>query len=127
MDVKYMNRPLDIAIDFDGTITKENSYPEIGELKPNCVDVLKKLKAQGHRLILWTCRNGEKLKEATDFMAAQGVVFDSVNKSIWNPGTLSVKVCAHLYIDDAAYPFVAKDLNFWSTLGKEFGLEGYTD
>ena len=29
MDVKYTNRPLDIAIDFDGTITKENSYPEI--------------------------------------------------------------------------------------------------
>lgn len=127
MNIKQTIRPLDIAIDFDGTITKENSYPKIGELKPNCVDVLKKLKAQGHRLILWTCRNGEALKEAIDFMAAQGVIFDSINKSIWNPGTLSVKVCAHLYIDDAAYPFVAKDLNFWSTLGKEFGLEGYTD
>ena len=32
-----------IAIDFDGTITKEHLYPEVGEIEERTIEVLKKL------------------------------------------------------------------------------------
>ena len=32
-----------IAIDFDGTITKEHKYPEVGEIEERTIEVLKKL------------------------------------------------------------------------------------
>ena len=49
-----------IAVDFDGTLCM-GTYPEIGSPKPYAVEVMNKLKADGHYLILWTCRWGERL------------------------------------------------------------------
>ena len=46
-----------IAVDFDGTITYKNAYPEVGEINPRAIEVLRKLQAQGHKLCLWTCRD----------------------------------------------------------------------
>ena len=52
-----------IAIDFDGTLF-ENKWPEIGmPIAPN-INRAKNEKANGAVLILWTCREGEKLAEA---------------------------------------------------------------
>ena len=45
-----------IAIDFDGTITDKNIFPEISELRPHVVEAIKNLQAHGHKCILWTCR-----------------------------------------------------------------------
>ena len=52
-----------IAIDFDGTIV-EHRYPSIGRELPFAIDTLKKLQEEGHRLILWTVREGRLLDEA---------------------------------------------------------------
>ena len=52
-----------IAIDFDGTIV-EHRYPKIGNEIPFATDTLKMLMKDHHRLILWTVREGELLKEA---------------------------------------------------------------
>ena len=46
-----------IAVDFDGTITYKNAYPDVGEINLKAIDVLKKLQAKGHQLCLWTCRD----------------------------------------------------------------------
>ena len=49
---------LTFAIDFDGCLT-EYSFPEIGEQtkeQKELLDVLIKLKEDGHKLILWTSR-----------------------------------------------------------------------
>ena len=46
-----------IAVDFDGTIV-EHRYPNIGKERPFAFDVLKKLQKEGHKLILWTAREG---------------------------------------------------------------------
>ena len=105
-----------IAVDYDGTITKKNTYPEVGELKPFVIEALNILREDGHKLILWTCRKGKELQEAVDFLKENGFEFDAVNEQIYNYNTLSQKVCADMYIDDAAYPFVAKDLHFWENL-----------
>ena len=55
-----------IAVDFDGTIV-EDAYPKIGKPMLFAFETLIKLQEKGHRLILWTYRNGERLDEAVNF------------------------------------------------------------
>ena len=68
-----------IAVDFDGTIV-EHRYPAIGKERPFATDTLKKLIKDGHRLILWTVREGRLLDEAVDFCRERGVEFYAVNR-----------------------------------------------
>ena len=91
-----------IAIDFDGTIV-EDEYPKIGKPVLFAFDTLKKLQEKGHRLILWTYRNGRALEEAVEFCKNHGVVFYAVNKSfpeeVFDP-KYSRKINADFFIDD---------------------------
>lgn len=93
---------LTIAIDFDGTIV-EHRYPEIGRTRPLAFQTLKALQDKGHRLILWTYRNGGVLEEAVNFCRKHGVEFYAVNKNypeeVWGE-TESRKILADIYIDD---------------------------
>ena len=70
---------MQIAVDFDGTIVRHR-YPEIGEEIPGALDTLKKLNANGHRLILWTVREGELLDEAVEWCRERGLEFYAINK-----------------------------------------------
>lgn len=90
-----------LAIDFDGTIV-EDKYPEIGELREDAVEVINRLK-KDYFLILNTCRTGEKLQEAVDFLKANGIEFDLVNAN--HPALIEKygdtrKIFADYYIDD---------------------------
>ena len=94
-----------IAVDFDGTIV-EHKYPAIGKEIPFAIDTLKTLAAEGHKLILWTSRDGELLDQALDFCKERGLEFYAVNSN-YPPGALfsnkagkSCKVVADVYIDD---------------------------
>lgn len=93
-----------IAVDFDGTIVKDD-YPFIGDPIPGAIDTLKKLKKEGYQLVLWTCRTGQKLAEAIKYCAENGIRFDAINENIryrivaYN-GSDSRKISADLYIDD---------------------------
>jgi len=94
-----------IAVDFDGTIV-EHKYPNIGKEIPFAIDTLRKLVDDGHKLILWTSRDGELLDEALAFCRERGLEFYAVNSN-YPPGALfsqkpgrSCKVVADLYIDD---------------------------
>ena len=97
-----MQETYTIAIDFDGTIV-EDEYPGIGKPKIFAFDTLKKLQDKGHRLILWTYRNGKHLDDAVRFCKENGVVFYAVNKSfpeeIFDP-KYSRKINADYFIDD---------------------------
>ena len=55
-----------IAVDFDGTIV-EHAYPEIGREMLFAIETLKALQEKGHRLILWTFRDGQYLEEAVEY------------------------------------------------------------
>ena len=92
-----------IAIDFDGTILN-NRYPIIEN--PN-IEVIKFIKDNRKKYIwiLWTCRAGERLREAVDYMRnTHGIKFDYVNKNttenIMKWGADTRKVYADYYIDD---------------------------
>ena len=68
-----------IAIDFDGTIVT-HKYPAIGEELPFATQTLKMLIADGHKLILWTVREGHLLDEAVEWCRARGVEFYAINR-----------------------------------------------
>ena len=92
-----------IAVDFDGTLC-ENKFPEIGEPKKDILDAVKKLKQQGNKIILWSCRSGQPLIKAVMWCAEQGLLFDAVNENL--PEIIEMyggdtrKVWADIYIDD---------------------------
>lgn len=91
-----------IAVDFDGTIV-EDAYPKIGKPQIFAFETLKKLQEEGHRLILWTYRCGDKLDEAVSFCEKNGIHFYAVNKSFaeeeYNK-SISRKIHADIFIDD---------------------------
>ena len=68
-----------IAVDFDGTIVT-HKYPEIGEELPFATDALKALIKEGHKIILWSVREGKLLDDAVDWCHKHGVDFYAVNK-----------------------------------------------
>lgn len=94
-----------IAVDFDGTLCA-NNYPKIGIANNKVIEELIELQKNGHKLILWTCREGSLLDEAVLFCAEHGLCFDAVNNNIPERiemyGTNPRKIGADLYIDDLA-------------------------
>ena len=96
------NQHLILAVDFDGTIV-EDAYPKIGKPMLFAFETLKKLQSEGHRLILWTYRYGDKLDEAVKFCEDNGIYFYAVNKSFPEEEfnhDVSRKIHADLFIDD---------------------------
>ncbi|MDO1501441.1 hydrolase [Winogradskyella maritima] len=91
-----------LAIDFDGTIVHD-AYPDIGKPQIFAFETLKRLQKDGHRLILWTYRDGSKLEEAVQFCKDNGIEFYAVNKSFPEEqfdSKKSRKIHADLFIDD---------------------------
>lgn len=91
------------AFDFDGTLCQE-AYPHIGKPNRHMIYLAKKLKCNGHKLILWTCRCGKSLEDAVDWCRSQGITFDAINsnlpETLQKYGTDSRKVTADYYVDD---------------------------
>jgi hypothetical protein len=91
----------EVAVDFDGTcVTHE--YPKIG--RPiGAEHVLRRLVANGHRIILFTMRSGKELDEAVRYLELNGVRLYGINVNPTQKNwTDSTKAYAQLYIDDAA-------------------------
>ena len=92
-----------IAVDFDGTIV-EHRYPEIGREIPFATDTLKMLAKEGHRLILWSVREGKLLDEAIEWCRQRGVEFYAANKDYpeekLEHDHYSRKLKVDLFIDD---------------------------
>ena len=92
-----------IAVDFDGTLCV-NRFPEIGEPNFILVEILRELRKQGHKVILWSCREGSQLDDAVGWCKTLGLEFDAINQNI--PETIEVfgsdcrKVYADTYLDD---------------------------
>ena len=92
-----------IAVDFDGTIV-EHRYPDIGREIPFAIDTLKMLTKEGHRLILWSVREGDLLNEAVEWCRERGLEFYAVNKDYPeekpNDTNYSRKLKVGMFIDD---------------------------
>ena len=94
-----------VAVDFDGTLFEED-YPNIGAPLLRTIEYVKKLKAAGIELILYTNREGKLLEEALSACKEYGIEFDAVNENlpeiIGRFGTESRKIFADIYVDDKA-------------------------
>lgn len=94
-----------IAVDFDGTIV-EHEYPKIGDEIIFATDTLKQLIKDGHRVILWSVREGKLLQDAVDWCHERGVDFYAVNKDYPEENgrksneSFSRKIKADVFIDD---------------------------
>ena len=118
---EFENLPKIIAVDFDGTLVKDE-WPNIGEPREDMFLVLKLLKEKYNvKLILWTSRNdntkyGDLLQEALYFCKEKGLVFDAVNENVKEvvdlTGADTRKVYADIYIDDKAVHAVTSPL-YW--------------
>ena len=92
-----------VAVDFDGTLSLDSQYPDIGQFNTPLYEALMKLKGIGWSIVLWTCREGKELKEAVVWCANNGLEFDAVNENPPEVPFKSRKVVANIYIDDNAY------------------------
>lgn len=111
-----------IAFDFDGTLfgwieRGWNGAKPAGEANLPLITLAKQIKAQGHSIILWTCREGADLENAVNACKRHGLVFDAVNANL--PETIegycdSRKIVADLYVDDRGLNPKALDALAWA-------------
>lgn len=90
-----------ICCDFDGTLLLKDNGKDI----PNkiLIKALKKLQKKGHKIILWTCREGKGLQDAIVWCRHRRLKFDAINENLDEQTKGSPrKVIADMYIDDSA-------------------------
>ena len=92
-----------VAVDFDGTLSLDAQYPNIGRFNTRLYEALMKLKGIGWSIVLWTCREGKELREAVIWCANNGLEFDAINENPPEVPFKSRKVVADMYVDDRAY------------------------
>jgi hypothetical protein len=118
-----------IAVDFDGTcVTHE--FPNVGQYI-GAAPVLRDLVSAGHKIILYTMRNGDLLPPAVAWFERNNIPLFGVNnnptQAAW---TSSPKVFAHYYIDDAMvgaylkFPLAKRPYIDWHRVKKFFVKAG---
>ena len=102
------------AVDFDGTLCT-NAWPDIGEPNIAFIRHFRELREQGHKLILWTCREGEMLQKAIDGCAESGLGFDAHTENLPELtelyGNDCRKIGADYYCDDKSYWLMPEGTN----------------
>ena len=128
-----------IAVDFDGTIV-EHRYPEIGREIPFAIDTLRMLVQEGHRLILWSVREGKYLDDAVTWCRERGLEFYAVNKDYpeeqYKDTNFSRKLKVELFIDDrnvsglpdwgVIYKMITEKKSYRDVLLEELNNEDYS-
>ena len=99
-----------IAIDFDGTITEKNIFPEIGKAREHAFEAIRHFQELGHKCILWTCRYGQSLLEAVNWLSKNNVKMDAYNENLYP--LQSRKIVADVYIDDKNV-FMVDDVDWY--------------
>lgn len=90
-----------INVDFDGTVVK-HAYPEIGG-EVGSVPVLKRIVNNGHKLILFTMRDGKELEDAVNWFKSNDIPLYGIQTNpTQKEWTSSPKAYAQLMIDDSA-------------------------
>lgn len=92
-----------IVIDYDDTIVFQD-YPRSGAIKPGAKDVINRLHSEGHKILIWTCRAGDRKEIAADYLTKEGVLFHTINENLDEVcamyGGDTRKLSGDIYIDD---------------------------
>lgn len=100
-DYRKQGKPI-VAVDFDGTLV-HNRYPFCENPNMELIDFIK-IHKEDFVWILWTCRSGEQLAMAKDYLKTQfDLEFDFVNENVpWLIDEFgnTRKISADYYLDD---------------------------
>lgn len=131
----YMLRHKSVALDFDGTVayTTPETYPYVESVNYKAIEIMKKYKKAGGKIVLFTCRTDVDLDIAIECLLEYGLEVDAVNVDLdesiseWMQkypySSISPKVFVDVYIDDRAFPACRDGLN-WDDIEK-YILETY--
>lgn len=90
-----------IAIDFDGTITDKDNYPDLGAPSTHARFTINRLIECGNEVIIWSCRDSNEIER---YLYEQGIKFTAINENtphlIKKWGNDPRKVGADIFIDD---------------------------
>ena len=118
-----------VALDFDGTIayTTPETYPYVESVNYKAIEVMKKYKKAGGKIVLFTCRTDVDLDIAIECLLEYGLEVDTVNEDLqetiddWYKiqpdSSISPKVFVDVYIDDRAFP-ACRDGIDWDDIEK---------
>lgn len=99
-----------VGVDYDGTIVYNKTHEEV----PFAIMTIKEMQAKGHKIILFTCRTGDSLDRAVDYMKLRQVSLYGVNDNPLHRTPNGKKVLCDYYIDDKAIgcPLVDEAVNW---------------
>lgn len=90
-----------VAIDCDGTIFKWEKFPAIGEPVPYAKEIINRLHASGHEIIIWTCRGRNGIHTVHEALEKYGIRYHGINKQGFTTNfDPSPKLIADVYVDD---------------------------
>lgn len=94
-----------IALDFDGTLTMKNVYPDIAKPRRFAREMTYLLHKLGVVVIVWTCRDHEDIKLVYNWLNTHNIYYHDVNSVIEHAPFHyeSRKIYAHMYVDDMGY------------------------
>lgn len=114
-----------IAVDFDGCLC-EAKWPDIGPARQFVINELLKQQAEGAKIILWTCREGEQLQAAVMWCLNHGIKFDAINDNLEENkehfGNNSRKVWANEYWDDKSVLILGDKTGYCSISSAACGI-----
>jgi len=109
-----------IAIDYDGTITRTDTYPHSGEIDPMAIHYINRMRLRGHKVLINTCREGYALREAETALEIRRCMVDGFNINDTDRIKMfrhnSRKIGADIYIEDRdimSYKRLLKWKNIW--------------
>lgn len=94
-----------VAVDYDETLAINDNYGETIFMNEKLIEALKFMQTKGHKVILWTCREGKWLIEAVEKCKQYELFFDAINENyhqITHDSCCQRKIFADIYIDDRA-------------------------
>ena len=75
-----LNKDIKITVDFDNTCALED-FPLVGADVPYAAESLKRFVPNSVKLILWTCRQNEQLKDAVEWFRRNDIPLFGVNEA----------------------------------------------
>ncbi len=97
--------PRTVAFDFDGVISEYHGFAGLehtGEPISEAVSALRRLKAMGHIILIYSTRSTELIK---NYCNKHGIPVDYINDNPLYPDATGSKPVAQVYVDDKAVCF----------------------